>query len=77
MDREETTQEILDSMAGVGGVRYIGSGTPEQNIESRDKSKVYCNYNKLSDISFRLRLRQYNILNQHQVAQTLTCCKYS
>jgi hypothetical protein len=55
-------------MAGVGGVRYIGSGTPEQNIESRDKLDYYCNYNKLIDMSFRLRLTRYNILNQHQVA---------
>ena len=68
MDREASSQEILDSMAGVGWVRYTGSGTREQKIESHDKLDYYCNYNKLIDISFRLRLTRYNILNQKQVA---------
>ena len=68
MDREASFQEILDSMAEVGWVRYIGSGTREQKIESHDKLVYYRNYNKLIDISFRLRLTRYNILNQKQVA---------
>ena len=55
-------------MAEVGWVRYTGSGTREQKIESHDKLDYYCNYNKLIDISFRLRLTRYNILNQKQVA---------
>ena len=72
MDREETPQAILDSMAGASGVRYTGSGALEQKIESRDKFHYHCNYNKLIDMRSRLRLAWYKILNQNQAANNIT-----
>jgi hypothetical protein len=40
MDWEESPPEILDSMAGIGWVRYPGSGAPEQKIEFGEKERI-------------------------------------
>ena len=73
MDREESPQGFLDSMTGIGGVRYTGSGASEQKIESRDKFYYHCNYKRLMDMHLRLRLTRYKILNRNQAVENITC----
>ena len=55
-------------MAGGACISYTGSGPWNKNLNLNGKLYYCYNYNKLINMSFRLRLKRYKILNRNQIA---------